>query len=116
MEVTANAGVHLGMSSMRESVTAQESWVYHCGHCLHVWHEDFEAHHTDDGHGGDAVSYYRQGERCLSPSCDRVCPNCGACSCRGRPAAATRPEPVPPPLVRPYDLELIFRMRKLHAY
>lgn len=97
-------------------MTVQESWVYHCGHCQHVWREDFEVHHTDDGHGGDAASYYRGGERSIAPTADRVCGNCGCYSINARPSPRLRREPLMPPPVKPYDLELIFRMRRLHAY
>src|SRR5262249_17509191 len=115
MERTAPGEVALGVRALRDTVTAQESWVYNCVRCLTVWQEDYEVHHTDDGHGGDAVTYFKGGGRCLAPVSGHTRANCGRGAVRSRPAPWAKPESVRP-APRRNDLELVFRLRRLHAY
>jgi hypothetical protein len=93
-----------------------ENWVYECTGCLHVWQEAYAVQHAADGHGGDAVVYLRDGQRCLSPWVDHLCPGCGCRDIKAVPAPwATHADALPEPHHHP-ELEMVFRLRRLHAY
>ena len=100
---------------MRETMTVHESWVYECLSCLTVWQEDYAAQHAADAHGGDAVVYLRDGQPCLSPWVDHLCPNCECRQIKALPAPLTEHAKTPAPRHHP-ELETVFRLRRLHAY
>jgi hypothetical protein len=103
------------MSAMREPLIALEVWRYECRSCLHEWQESFEVWYVPDGHGGDAVGYRHDGQSSTSPWTELMCPACHCCMVQTFPATMVKRRPVPRP-PRPDDLEMIFRLRRLHAY
>jgi hypothetical protein len=109
---------HVGVVAVLDSVSFRESWIYNCTHCLAVWQEDYSVQCNEDGHGHDAVLYFRDGQRCVSPWVDHTCPNCHAASVKARPTPwAARQPRTPLPRPRRSDTELLFRLRgRLHAY
>ncbi|MFI0351431.1 hypothetical protein [Actinomadura sp. 9N407] len=104
-----------GVGAMHEAWSSHETWVYECQCCSTTWAERFEIRHSPDGHGGDAVVFRRDGQRCMSPWVDHVCPNCESQNVRASLAPWGWHAPVVP-APRPDDLELVFRLRRLHAY
>jgi hypothetical protein len=99
---------------MRESMISRETWKYECLGCLHEWQEDYEVGRSSDGHGGEVVVYNHLGHRCTSPWAEPVCPSCGAYDVKLLPTGWAVVTPIP--RQRPTELELIFRLRRLHAY
>jgi hypothetical protein len=99
---------------MRDAWASHESWVYECLACATVWEEEFDINHTDDGHGGEAVVYERDGQRCTSPWTDHVCPSCRSQNVKVF-ASQWRHEQESE-AGQPSHLELVFKLRKLHAY
>lgn len=103
-----------GVTLMGESMISLETWTFECAGCLHEWREDFEVGHAADGHGGAVVYYRRDGHPCTSPWSERCCPSCGGYDVKIVPHASVRARPRPS---RRYaELELVFRLRRLHAY
>jgi hypothetical protein len=97
-------------------LTFTESWTYDCARCRTAWQEDYEVQCNGDGHGHEAVLYFRNGQRSVSPWIDHTCPTCLGQGVKCRPASeATKQAKAPVPRPRS-DLELIFHMRHLHAY
>jgi hypothetical protein len=104
------------MSAMREPLIALEVWRYECLSCLHEWQESYEVWYVPDGHGGDAVGYRHDGQCSTSPWTELMCPVCHGCAVQTFPSRTTvvrRPLPRPQ---RVDDLDLLFRLRRLHAY
>jgi hypothetical protein len=99
---------------MHESMISPETWTYECLACLHEWHEEFEVGHCADGHGGEVVYYRRNGHRCTSPWAELFCPSCGSYDVKILPPGRPRSQAVPPQ--RHGELEMIFKLRRLHAY
>lgn len=102
---------------MREIVVTRETWLYECLRCDNVWDVDYEVWHARDSHGGDVVTYRKQGQRCISPWKEVICPHCGSFDVKPLPAKTTLPAaPLLPPL-RPLPQEpTLFRLARLHAY
>lgn len=105
----------MGGEGMREAVTSHERWVFECLSCLRMWAEEYDAQHLADGHGGEVVLYEHHGHRCPSPWADHTCPGCASPNIKAFPApeAARRQGPSARPTS---ELELVFRLRRLHAY
>src|SRR5690349_20521311 len=99
---------------MHESMVSHETWTYECLTCLHEWQEEFEVGRCADGHGGDAVTYRRMGHRCVCPWAELFCPSCGGYDVKILPAGWVRVAPLP--RQRRGELEMIFHLRRLHAY
>ncbi|KAB2344061.1 hypothetical protein [Actinomadura rudentiformis] len=104
-----------GVGAVRDAWSSHESWVYECLCCSTTWEEQFEARHTADGHGGEAVVYEHDGHRCTTPWTDHVCPNCESQNVKALPAPWAKRSDVPL-AHRGDDLELVFRLRRLHAW
>lgn len=100
---------------MREAWSSHESWVYECLSCYTTWQEEYDARHTADGHGGEAVVYKHDGQCCTSPWCDHVCPNCESQNVKAFSAPWGRSLKAPA-ASRSDDLALVFRLRRLHAW
>jgi hypothetical protein len=106
----------LGVVAVPESLTFHESWLYNCAHCMTVWQEDYEVRCNDDGHGHESVIYFRDGQRCVTPWVDHSCPTCKSCAVKSRPAPwSTKPVEVPSQRQTSH-LDLVFHLRRLHAY
>jgi hypothetical protein len=103
------------MNAMREPVIALEIWRYECLCCLHEWEETFEVWYVANGHGGDAVGYRHDGQFSTSPWTELMCPVCHGCSVKTFPAATVVRHPVSPPR-RADHLDMLLRLRRLHAY
>jgi hypothetical protein len=54
------------------------------------------------------------GQRCISPWAELFCPACGGYDVKILPTGWTTPSPIP--RQRYAELEMIFRLRRLHAY
>lgn len=100
---------------MREPVVSREVWRYECLSCLYEWQESYEVWHVADGHGGDAVGYHHDGQSSTSPWTELMCPTCHGCSVKTFPATTIVRRPVPQAR-RVDDLDMLFRLRRLHAY
>ncbi|GAA4140807.1 hypothetical protein [Actinomadura keratinilytica] len=100
---------------MHDTWSSHESWVYECLNCLTTWREEFEVVHTADGHGGEVVVYAHEGHPCTTPWLDHVCPRCRCQSVKTFPGARRRARAEPRTAAR-NDLEIVFRLRRLHAY
>lgn len=99
---------------MHESMIWRETWTYECRSCEHEWHEEFEIGRSPDGHGGEVTVYSRMGQRCVSPWTELFCPSCGGYDVTILPTGWGR---IPrEPRRRQGELEMIFRLRRLHAY
>jgi hypothetical protein len=99
---------------MHESMISREMWKYECLGCLHEWQEEFEVGRSSDGHGGDVVVYSRMGQRCISPWAELFCPRCGGYDVKTLPTGWV--EVAALPRQHYSELEMIFRLRRLHAY
>jgi hypothetical protein len=99
---------------MHESMISRETWKYECLGCLHEWQEDFEVGRSSDGHGGEVVVYRHFGQRCTSPWAEPVCPSCGGYDVKLLPTGWRVVAPIR--RRRHTELEMIFRLRRLHAY
>ena len=99
---------------MHESMISRETWKYECLGCLYEWEEEFEVGRSSDGHGGDVVVYSRMGQRCISPWAELCCPRCGGYDVKTLPTGWA--EVAVLPRQRQSELEMIFRLRRLHAY
>jgi hypothetical protein len=99
---------------MHESMISRETWKYECLACLHEWQEDYEVGRSSDGHGGAVVVYRHLGHRCTSPWTEPVCPSCGGYDVKPLPTGWRVVAPIP--RRRDTELEMIFRLRRLHAY
>jgi hypothetical protein len=99
---------------MHESMISREMWTYECLACEHEWSEDFEVCCCADAHGGEVVYYRRKGHRCTSPWTEPFCPSCGSYDVKILPPGRPRSQAVPPQ--RHAELEMLFRLRRLHAY
>ncbi|WP_157610109.1 hypothetical protein [Spirillospora albida] len=104
-----------GVRTVQDVWSTHEAWVYECVHCEHIWNEQFEVRHSDDGHSHDGVAYERHGQRCMTPWSDHVCPRCGAQNVKAVAGAFGR-HPIVPEARRGNELELVFRLRRLHAW
>ncbi|GLW62033.1 hypothetical protein Arub01_02770 [Actinomadura rubrobrunea] len=100
---------------MRDTWASRESWVYECLNCLTTWAEEFQVTHTADGHGGEVVAYSHEGYPCTTPWADHVCPNCRCQNVTTFPATRRRRQAEAHPQGAD-DLELVFRLRRLHAW
>ena len=98
-----------------ETWTTHESWVYQCTRCLETWTEEYDARHVADGHGGEAVAYRHDGQPCISPWCDHMCPRCHGYSVKAfaapwsRTASAHAGRDIA-------DQLLVSRLRRMGAY
>jgi Zn finger protein HypA/HybF involved in hydrogenase expression len=99
---------------MHESMISRETWTYECRSCLHEWQEVFQAGRFSDGHGGEVIIYSRLGHRCTSPWAELFCPSCGGCDVKILPTGWTEGSPLP--RRRHAELEMLFHLRRLHAY
>ena len=99
---------------MHESMISHETWNYECLGCLHEWQEEFEVGRSEDGHGGETVVYSQLGQRCISPWSELFCPSCGGYDVKILPTGWTARASIP--RQRYSELEMIFRLRRLHAY
>ncbi|WP_157429884.1 hypothetical protein [Actinomadura oligospora] len=100
---------------LHEAWSNHEVWVYECQNCGRTWDEEFEVRHVADGHGGEAVAYEHDGHSCTTPWTEHLCPDCQRARVRAWPAPWRRHHAVPPTR-KGDDLELVFRLRRLHAY
>ncbi|MCW2944483.1 MAG: hypothetical protein JWR24_1200 [Actinoallomurus sp.] len=99
---------------MHESMVTRETWTYECLSCLHEWQEDYGVARFSDGHGGEVIVYSRMGHRCTSPWAELFCPACGGYDVKILPAGWTQVPPLP--RQRYAELEMLFHLRRLHAY
>jgi hypothetical protein len=99
---------------MHESMISHETWKYECLGCLHEWQKEFEVGRSSDGHGGEAVVYHHLSQRCTCPWAEPVCPSCGGYDVKILPTGWNVVAPIP--RQRHTELEMIFRLRRLHAY
>lgn len=99
---------------MRDSMVSTETWNYECSTCLHQWNDEYEVWQGSDGHGGAVVGYLRNGHRCTSPWSELVCPACGGYEAKILPTHRDRRPTVP--RQRGTELEMLFRLRRLHCY
>jgi hypothetical protein len=99
---------------MHESMVSNETWTYECLSCLHEWRLEFEVGRFADGHGGEVVVYSHGGHRCTSPWAELYCPSCGCYDVKILPTGWAEVPPIP--RQRYAELEMIFRLRRLHAY
>ncbi|MEU5881099.1 hypothetical protein [Spirillospora sp. NPDC047279] len=60
----------------REIHVITERWYFYCLDCLQPYETTYEAQHADDGHGGDAVAWRRDGMAIQPPWIDPTCPGC----------------------------------------
>ncbi|XVQ12499.1 hypothetical protein ACQP1W_08050 [Spirillospora sp. CA-255316] len=100
---------------MREAWSSHEIWVYECLHCTMTWEEEFDVRHSADGHGGEVELFEQDGQRCITPWIDHVCPHCGGQNVKALPAPWGR-QVTGVQAATADDLELVFRLRRLHAY
>ncbi|MFI6390288.1 hypothetical protein ACIBHY_08985 [Nonomuraea sp. NPDC050547] len=61
---------------MRETDVFSEIWTFFCQRCSHVWQDEYEARHLDDGHGGDAVAWRHHGVHSMPPWAHATCVSC----------------------------------------
>ncbi|MEW2355915.1 hypothetical protein [Spirillospora sp. NPDC029432] len=101
--------------TVHEPWSSHETWVYECQNCETTWDEEYEVRHCADGHGGDAVVFERYGQRSLTPWSDHACPGCASENVRAYLAPWGRRTPMVP-VQRRDDLEIVFKLRRLHAY
>jgi hypothetical protein len=99
---------------MHESMISRETWKYECLGCVHEWEEEFEVGRSSDGHGGETVVYSRKGHRCTSPWTELFCPSCGGYDVKTLPTGWAAALPLQ--RHRYAELEMVFRLRRLHAY
>jgi hypothetical protein len=104
-----------GMVAMYETWSSHETWVYECLCCFEIWEEEFDIRHSADGRGGEVVVFEHHGHRCPTPWVDHACPYCGSVNVKAVQAPWGRGEPAVRTRTRD-DLELVFRLRRLHAY
>ncbi|MBW8481650.1 hypothetical protein [Actinomadura parmotrematis] len=101
---------------MRDAWSSHEVWVYECLCCAASWDEEFEVRHTADGHGGEGVVYEHAGHRCTVPWCDdHTCAACGSQNVKAF-SAPWRRRATAPEARRDSGLEMLFRLRRLHAW
>lgn len=101
--------------AVHEAWSSHETWVYACQVCRTTWDEEYEVLFSEDGHGGDVVVFERNGQRSTTPWSDHCCPRCMSENVRAYMAPWGEHEPMVP-VQRRDDLELVFRLRRLHAY
>jgi hypothetical protein len=101
---------------VREPLISREVWHYECVSCLHEWREIFEIWHVPDGHGGEAVLYRHDGLSSTSPWTELMCPSCHGCSVRTFPGSTVVRRAAPPPRRSADVLDILLRLRRLHAY
>ena len=80
---------------MHEPTIVPEVWTYRCAGCQYVWDVVYEEWHAADGHGGDAVTYRRSGQQCVTPWTEVACVRCGRYAVTPLPSPTTV-RPVPP--------------------
>ncbi|MFC5744026.1 hypothetical protein [Actinomadura rugatobispora] len=100
---------------MRDAWSSHETWVFECVNCATTWEEEFDVRHCADGHGGEVELFEHDGQRCTTPWIDHVCPGCAGQNVKARPASWRRRTTAVRAPARD-DLELVFRLRRLHAY
>lgn len=99
---------------MYESMVSLETWSYGCSSCLHEWQVVFEVGRCPDGHGGEVIVHSRSGQRCTSPWAELYCPSCGGWEVKILPTGWTHVARLP--RQRHAELEMLFHLRRLHAY
>ena len=99
---------------MHESMVSLEMWTYECLSCLHEWQVEFEVGRCQDGHGGEVIVHRREGQRCTSPWAELYCPSCGSYEVKILPTGWVQLAPLP--RQRHAELEMLFHLRRLHAY
>ncbi|WP_067483498.1 hypothetical protein [Actinomadura hibisca] len=104
-----------GVRAVRDAWSSHEIWIYECGCCGTSWDEEFDVRHTADGHGGEAVVYEHDGCRCMTPWLDHPCRECSSGNVKAF-AAPWRRRAAVPPVAKEDALELVFRLRRLHAW
>ncbi|WP_344590265.1 hypothetical protein [Actinomadura vinacea] len=100
---------------MHEAWSSHETWVYECQNCFTTWEEEYDVRHSADGHGGEVELFEKDGQRCMTPWVDHVCPTCAGQNVKTLPTPLGRHATATPSGNRE-DLELVFRLRRLHAY
>ncbi|MDL4772381.1 MULTISPECIES: hypothetical protein [Thermomonosporaceae] len=100
---------------MRDAWSSHESWVYECLCCFTTWNEEFEVQHIGGGHHEEGIVYEHDGHRCMNPWSDHPCPGCESNNVKAYSAPWTVHVDAPH-AQRADDLELVFRLRRLHAW
>lgn len=100
---------------MHESTIVLETWTFRCATCQYEWDISYEARHAGDGQGGDVVSYWRRGQRCVSPWCEPECESCGGYAVKPLPSRTTAPPAHQPPW-RPDQGSSPSRPARAHVY
>ncbi|WP_033322017.1 hypothetical protein [Actinomadura atramentaria] len=98
---------------MKDTWTSHETWVYECQNCGRRWDEQYDVVHGDDHHGHEATVYQRGGQPAVPPWVEHRCPNCRS---ENIYTAPYRRNPAVPRSRHGGDLELVFKLRRLHAW
>jgi hypothetical protein len=75
---------------MRERHIVTEAWPFQCLSCGRGWETVYEAWHTDDGHGGDAVTWRSAGVASMPPWIEPACPSCRSLRVKSLPPGSHR--------------------------
>ncbi len=100
---------------MHEVWSSHEAWVYECLACMTTWEEQYETRHYADGHGGEAVVYEKEGQRCMTPWTDHACPNCQSQNIKVLSAPRGKPR-VMPAARSGNDIAMVYHLRHIHAF
>jgi hypothetical protein len=70
---------------MKEPHIIHQIWPFTCLTCRHTWESAYEAWHTDDGRGGQVITWRQRGTASTPPWIEPSCPACSSLHVKNLP-------------------------------